>query len=251
MKRYIVFFLSLICIVITVGCNNASSIGNQLNNVSKIEIKSGSSGRSIEILDKEKIKTLIQPFADNKFEKGKSAKNHTGWSYLLKFYEDNKLVTEITVMNKSQISFNGYFYKTDNIDINQYEELLLSQTIDTASDEYQFEVDSDNTVTITKYTGKDEEVRISSEIDGKKVTAIGDNAFQGYTNLKTVTIPASVTVLMNCAFDACPNLQSVYFEGDAPQTGNYVFYPPLPTIYYHEGAAGWTNPWYSCPTETY
>lgn len=127
----------------------------------------------------------------------------------------------------------------------------LNVTMDTASNKYQFEVNSDNTVTITKYTGKDEEVIIPSEFDGKKVTAIGDNAFQGCTNLKTVTIPASVTVLRNCAFDDCPNLQSIYFEGDAPQTGNYVFYPPLPTIYYHEGAAGWTNPWYGCPAETY
>lgn len=146
-------------------------------------------------------------------------------------------------------------------------------------DEYQFVVNSDNTVTITKYTGKDENVEIPAEIDGKKVSAIGntfeetgafqncttlisviipdgvaeiqDNAFQGCTNLKTVTIPASVTLLRNCAFDNCPNLLSIYFEGDAPQIANYVFYPPLPTIYYHEGAVGWANPWYSCPAETY
>ena len=150
---------------------------------------------------------------------------------------------------------------------------------DAASDDYQFAVNSDNTVTITKYTGKGGNVKIPAEIDGKKVTAIGntfketgafqdcttltsviipdgvteiqDNAFQLCTSLKTVTIPASVTLLRNCAFDACSNLQSIYFEGDAPQTGNYVFYPPLPTIYYHEGAAGWTNPWHGCPTKTF
>ncbi|MEA4815041.1 MAG: leucine-rich repeat domain-containing protein [Oscillospiraceae bacterium] len=147
------------------------------------------------------------------------------------------------------------------------------------SDEYQFAVNSDNTITITKYTGEDGDVEIPSEIDGKKVSAIGntfeetgafqdcttltsviipdgvteiqDNAFQGCTSLKTVTIPASVTLLRNCAFDNCPNLQSIYFEGDAPQIADYVLYPPLPTIYYHEGAVGWTNPWYSCPAETY
>lgn len=154
-----------------------------------------------------------------------------------------------------------------------------SESIDKASDEYQFAVNSDNTVTITKYLGKGGDVKIPAEIDGKKVSSIGntfketgafqdcttltsvvipdgvteiqDNAFQLCTNLKTVTIPASVTLLRNCAFDACPNLQSIYFEGDAPETGNYVLNPPLPTIYYHEGTAGWTNPWYGCPTETY
>lgn len=155
-----------------------------------------------------------------------------------------------------------------------------NESMDIASDEYQLAVSSDNTVTITKYTGEGGDVKIPAEIDGKKVTAIGntfketgafqdcttltsvvipdgvteiqDNAFQGCTSLKTVTIPASVTLLRNCAFDNCPNLHSVYFEGDAPQTANYVFTAePYLTFYYHEGAAGWTNLWYNCPTETY
>lgn len=154
-----------------------------------------------------------------------------------------------------------------------------TKTDQSIPDEYHFVVNSDNTVTITKYTGNDGDVEIPAEIDGKKVSAIGnifedtgafqdcttlisviipdgvaeiqDNAFQGCTNLKTVTIPASVTLLRNCAFDNCPNLQSIYFEGNAPQIANYVLYPPLPTIYYHEGTVGWTNPWYSCPAETY
>jgi len=162
---------------------------------------------------------------------------------------------------------------------NQAVNINGNKSMDTASDEYQFEVNSDNTVTITKYTGKGGDIEILSEIDGKKVTAIGnifqthgafqdcatltsviipdgvteiqDNAFYSCTSLKTVTIPASVKLLRNCAFADCPNLQSIYFEGDAPETGNYVLDPPLPTIYYHEGATGWTNTWYGSLTETY
>ena len=154
-----------------------------------------------------------------------------------------------------------------------------NESTDTTSVEYQFAVNNDNTVTITKYTGKGGDIEIPAEIGGKKVTAVGntfeetgafqdcttltsviipngvteiqDNAFQGCTRLKTVTIPASVTLLRNCAFDACPNLQSIYFEGDAPEIAHYVLYPPLPTIYYHEGTVGWTNPWYGCSTMTY
>lgn len=119
------------------------------------------------------------------------------------------------------------------------------------TDEHEFIVNSHNTIAITKYIGEGGDLEIPAEIDGKKVTEIQDNAFQGCTSLKTVRIPASVTLLGNCAFDACPNLKALYFEGDAPQTGNYVFYPPLPTIYYHKGATGWSNPWYGCSTETY
>ncbi len=153
---------------------------------------------------------------------------------------------------------------------------------DAASGDYQFTVNSDNTVTITKYMGKGGDVEIPAKIDGKKVTAIGntsketgafqdcttltsviipdgvteiqDNAFQGCTGLKTVTISASVTLLRNRAFDNCPDLHSVYFEGSAPQIADDVFTVTDTshlTFYYHEGAAGWTNPWYGCPTETY
>ncbi len=155
-----------------------------------------------------------------------------------------------------------------------------STSIYLESGEYYFKVNVDNTVTITKYNGKGVYIVIPTEIDGLKVTAVGntfestgafqdcttlvsvvipegvteiqDNAFRGCINLKIVKIPDSVTLIWHCAFDACPNLQSIYFEGDAPQTGNYLFdYSSPLTIYYHEGSNDWTNPWYGCPTETY
>ena len=147
------------------------------------------------------------------------------------------------------------------------------------SDDYLVSDNSDDTVTITKYTGEGGAVVIPSEIDGKKVTAIGntfedtgafqncvtvtsviipagvteiqDNAFYSCSSLITVTIPAGVMLLRNCAFADCTNLKSVYFEGNAPQIANYVFDAPSLTLYYHEGASGWTDPYYSCPTEKY
>lgn len=145
--------------------------------------------------------------------------------------------------------------------------------------DYEFAVTEDGNVTITKYTGSGGDVVIPAELDGRQVSAIGntfgesgafqdcitvssivipngitaiqDNAFQGCTALTTVTIPASVTLLQNCAFDNCPNLQSVYFDGDAPKTGNYVFNALNLIFYYHNGADGWTNPWYGRATTTY
>ena len=147
--------------------------------------------------------------------------------------------------------------------------------------DFQYIVNSDNnTVTCTKYIGKGGEVVIPAELGGKPVGAIGnifeetgafedctdvtsviipegvtvieDNAFRNCVGLTSVAIPSSITLLRNCAFDNCPNLRSVYFEGDAPETANYVFTATsILTIYYRESSSGWTNPWYGCPTETY
>lgn len=60
--------------------------------------------------------------------------------------------------------------------------------------DYTYTVNEDgNSVTITKYTGKGEEVNIPSEIEGKKVVSIGEKAFMGCSSLTSVTIPDSVT----------------------------------------------------------
>lgn len=177
------------------------------------------------------------------------------------------MLSLVIILIFSACSRNGDLSKTPDI----------NQPINMVSGEYQFVVNSNNTVTITKYTGDGGYIEIPATIDGKKVTAIGnmtfgafqdcttlvsvvipegiisilDNTFYSCSNLKTVTIPASVTVIRHCAFADCHNLKSIYFEGDAPATGNYLLDPPLPTIYYHEGTEGWTNPWYGCITETY
>ena len=84
------------------------------------------------------------------------------------------------------------------------------------------------------------------------VTEIQDNAFYGCTALETAAIPASVTLLRNCAFCDCPNLRAVYFGGDAPQQANYVFdATENVTMFYQEGTSGWSNPWHGRPAEAY
>lgn len=148
------------------------------------------------------------------------------------------------------------------------------------SGDYQYYENADGTVTLTKYTGMEENLRILPFLDGKLVTVIGndprtgegaftgcdtvrsvvipdgvtllnDNAFQSCPNLEMVTIPASVTGLGHCAFDDCRSLRSVYFQGDAPDVGNYVFTASEQlTFYYREGTQGWTDIWYGCNTQS-
>ena len=69
---------------------------------------------------------------------------------------------------------------------------------------------------ILRYVGKNETVTIPNG-----VTTIGENAFQ-QTNVKSVTIRASVTTINQYAFDHCENLQTVVFEGSSQLT--YVGY---------------------------
>lgn len=143
--------------------------------------------------------------------------------------------------------------------------------------DYLYEENGDGTVAITGYQG-DGCMEIPSVIGGKRVTAIADaenmsfdrrqhvieitisdgvteicdNSFNGYTKLETVTIPASVSVLGNNLFVNCPNLKSIYFEGNAPKTKRQVFETTMQTtIYFHEVAEGWTNPWKGLLAETY
>ena len=67
----------------------------------------------------------------------------------------------------------------------------------------------DGTLRITGYCGTDENYIIPPEIDGKKITDIGHNAFRNSTSLKSVTIPDSVTSISWQAFYGCTSLTSV------------------------------------------
>ncbi|MBQ2780262.1 MAG: leucine-rich repeat domain-containing protein [Clostridia bacterium] len=113
----------------------------------------------------------------------------------------------------------------------------------------------------------------------KTVEAVGWNAFGGCKNLETISlseglktiesaafygtkiteivIPSTVTEVFDYSFTQCSKLDRINFEGDAPEEfGVYVLSGDRAeakdvhfTIYYHEGAAGFTSPeWFGYPT---
>ena len=86
---------------------------------------------------------------------------------------------------------------------------------------FEYETDGNN-VTITKYTGNAKSVAIPSSINGKKVTAIGDYAFQ-WCDLNSVTIPNSVTSIGALAFGYCSNLKGVTIPGSVNSIGGDAF----------------------------
>ncbi|MDE6635339.1 MAG: leucine-rich repeat domain-containing protein, partial [Lachnospiraceae bacterium] len=64
-------------------------------------------------------------------------------------------------------------------------------------------------VEITDYMGKDEDVKIPDRIDGKKVVGIGYEAFCDNKTIKKVTIPDTVEIIDENAFEECVNLQEI------------------------------------------
>lgn len=86
---------------------------------------------------------------------------------------------------------------------------------------------------------------ISSITIGNSVTTIGCSAFEYCSygenkRLTSVTIPASVIRIEDYAFAYC-YLDSIYFEGDAPEMDSSVFFNSSATAYYPENNASWTK----------
>ena len=90
--------------------------------------------------------------------------------------------------------------------------------------EYSVSDNGDNTVTITHYVPYNvDNVVIPSEINGKKVTAIGDKAFYDKGRIKSVIIPGTVENIGDEAFHQCYSLISVTIPESVTSIGEKVF----------------------------
>lgn len=87
---------------------------------------------------------------------------------------------------------------------------------------------ADGTLTITGIEGKQSTVTIPDTIDGKTVTAIGDDAFMWDEYVVALTIPATVKKIGANAFYYCPKLASISFltdgENGTETIGEWAFY---------------------------
>ena len=67
----------------------------------------------------------------------------------------------------------------------------------------------EETLYVSGYRGAPSDVVIPSQIDGKLVTEIGENAFKNCTSLINITIPDSVMNIGDCAFSGCTNIEAI------------------------------------------
>ena len=75
------------------------------------------------------------------------------------------------------------------------------------------------------------------------VTTLPAFLFDTCSQLAYVSIPSSVASINNAAFRNCFALNSLYFYGNAPTIADNTVFTDVPgTIYYLQGATGWTDP---------
>jgi hypothetical protein len=98
----------------------------------------------------------------------------------------------------------------------------------------------DNVVTIEEWAFFSSGLSTVSIGDG--VTSIGRVAFSFCSNLRSITLGSSVRYIGDLAFTYCTSLRGLYFKGNAPELGVYVFEEIDKTIvYYLPGTTGWES----------
>ena len=114
---------------------------------------------------------------------------------------------------------------TEKIDFN--ESLSVQFTIvlpkEIQKPTYEYAVLPDETIEIIGYNGSESKAVIPDKIDGKKVTGIGDYAFESCANLTSITIPNSVTSIGVYAFEDCASLKSITIPDSVPLVGPGAF----------------------------
>lgn len=87
--------------------------------------------------------------------------------------------------------------------------------------DYEYEVNDDGFVEITKYNGNAATVDIPSTINGKTVKIIGWNAFEGCSRVKTINFPGTVEEIGG-GFDGCISLEKVTMKNSVKKA--WIFF---------------------------
>lgn len=104
-----------------------------------------------------------------------------------------------------------------------------------SNDAFLYELNPDDTATITEYLGSDDEITFPSEIDGYKVTAIGENILatwdsvyykdnNSYHKIKSVIIENGITTIKSNAFYNCRDLSYVSLPDTLAEMGTDAFW---------------------------
>lgn len=87
----------------------------------------------------------------------------------------------------------------------------------------EYKILDDKEIVITKYNGSRTIVAIAEAYNGIKVTSIADNAFNGCTNVTSVTLPDTITNIGASAFSGCSSLATINIPYSVTKIGEKAF----------------------------
>ncbi len=76
------------------------------------------------------------------------------------------------------------------------------------SGEWNYSI-SEDTISITGYTGKETILEVPGEIDQIPVTSIGDEAFRDHSEISEIWLPDSIKIIGEAAFSGCTSLRQI------------------------------------------
>lgn len=88
---------------------------------------------------------------------------------------------------------------------------------------YGYEVEGNNATITEVFDSSVTSLDIPKKIGNYTVTAIGDSAFEGLYDLKSVKMPSTITAIGDCAFGSCESLTSVTIPSGVTEIGDSAF----------------------------
>ena len=93
----------------------------------------------------------------------------------------------------------------------------------TTEDGFEYTIEENATVTITKYTGEADELTVPETIADLPVVKIAERAFEAKTTLTEVTLPDSIVSIGAAAFEGCSSLMVVNIGAQTKSVDADVF----------------------------
>ena len=118
-----------------------------------------------------------------------------------------------TLSFNAQTSYDGRMYrcivKDSNGNTAPSDPATLSIETTITLNEVVYEITSDTTVMISHYDGSASTLIIPETVEGFTVTMVGQSAFEGNTELRSLDLPDTITVIGKRAFANCSNLSEM------------------------------------------
>lgn len=120
---------------------------------------------------------------------------------------ESQILTEFIKLNVGKAG-------NENNDLSEH---ILNPSMFTVKKDYN------GTLSIAKYKGTSSKIIIPSEINGEKITKIGEKLFEHCEGLLSVIISEGISEIGDYAFRGCENLKSISFPKKMKEIGSNVF----------------------------